>query len=328
MKKITFFSPHMSLRGTEVALFDYAFYGRQIYNWDVQILYNKNDTRNHPSTVEKFTKEFDVFSINANQSDLHDVNEKVELFLNLHPSEFFYVQKGGRRDGLCPSNSKTCILCCGEVDPVKEKHGHSYAFVSRWLTNTCSNGLTPVVPPIVDLPDISEDMRGELKIPSNAIVFGRTGGMDTWNIPFTNSVIQFILENASIKPFFLLQNTPRFYDHPNIIHLPSTADLIFKTQFINTCDALLHSRYEGESFGSTCGEFSIRNKRVITYGNSRERNHIEILKDKGIYFTSPEELLKILTEFSIRNTKGDWNCYREFEPEPVMKIFKNIFISN
>ena len=68
-------------------------YGRQIYNWDVQILYNKNDTRNHPSTVEKFTKEFDVFSINANQSDLHDVNEKVELFLNLHPSEFFYIQK-------------------------------------------------------------------------------------------------------------------------------------------------------------------------------------------------------------------------------------------
>ena len=134
--------------------------------------------------------------------------------------------------------------------------------------------------------------------------------------------------NASIKPFFLLQNTPRFYDHPNIIHLPSTADLTFKTQFINTCDALLHSRYEGESFGSTCGEFSIRNKRVITYGNSRERNHIEILKDKGIYFTSPAELLKILTEFSIRNTKGDWNCYREFEPEPVMEIFKNIFISN
>lgn len=326
MKKITFFSPHMSLRGTEVALFDYAFYGRQIYNWDVQILYNKNDTRNHPSTVEKFTKEFDVFSINANQSDLHDVNEKVELFLNLHPSEFFYIQKGGKIDGLCPSNSKVCVLVCSEIDPKRDVHGYSYAFVSQWLSDTYGDGSIPIVPPIVTLPDIKDDMRKELNIPDDSIVFGRTGGLDTWNIPFTNEVIKLLLENGADNLFFLLQNTPEFYLHPNIIHVPCSASLNFKTKFINTCDALLHSRFEGESFGSTCGEFSIKNKRVITYADSRERNHINILKDKGIYYSSPQDLIKVLTGF--KKEDGDWNCYREFEPEPVMEIFKNIFISN
>ena len=324
--KITFFSPHLGVRGTETALFDYAFYGRKIYDWDVNILYNKNHPLNHETAIKKFKKEFDVFAVDADTSNFTDCNQCVENFLDEQDvkSDYFYVQKLGHNDGLCPKNVKTCILCCGEVNPLEEKHGHGYAFVSRWLSNTCSNGATPVVPPIVDLPNIDEDMREELKIPSDSTVFGRTGGMDTWNIPFTNVVIKHILENANIKPFFLFQSTPRFYDHPNIIHLPSTADLTFKTKFINSCDALLHSRYEGESFGSTCGEFSIRNKRVITYGNSRERNHIEILKDKGIYFTSPEELLKILTEF--KKEEGDWNCYREFQPEPVMEIFKNIFI--
>lgn len=324
MKKFTFFSPHLSLRGTEVALFDYAFYGRKFFDWDVQILYNKNEERNHPTTIEKFEKEFEVYSVDATPKNLIETNAQIEKFLEKNPSEFFYIQKGGKRDGICPSNSKVCVLCCGEVNPFEEKHGHSYAFVSDWLAKTCSNGEFPVVPPIVDLPDVNEDMRKDLNIPKDSTVFGRTGGMDTWNIPFTNSVIQYILENINPKPFFLFQNTPNFYEHPNIIHLPKTSDLTFKTKFINTCDALLHSRLEGESFGSTCGEFSIRNKRVITFRDSRERNHINILQEKGIYYSSAQELFDILTNFTVE--EGDWNCYREFEPHKVMEIFNKIFV--
>jgi len=324
--KITFFSPCLGLRGTEVTMYDYAFYGRQFFNWDVNILYNKNHPLNDITAIDKFKNQFDVFSISASVENMQDCNHKVENFLSnqLDKSDFFYVQKKGLNDGLCPKYVKTCILCCSIVDPKKEKHGDSYAFISDWLSDFCSDGEVPVVPSIIDLPDINENMRQELNIPLDGIVFGRTGGMDTWNISFTNHVIAKIL-NEKKNIYFLFQNTPKIFNHPNVIYLPTTADLNFKTRFINTCDAFLHSRLEGESFGVACGEFSIRNKRVITYGGSPERNHICILKDKALYYNNGLELYKIIQEFKIDNSK-DWNCYKDFNPRRVMDQFKKNFI--
>lgn len=324
--KITFFSPHLGLRGTEVMMYDYAFYGRQFFNWDVNILHNKNHPLNDSDAINKFKNQFDVFSIDADIDDMHDCNSKVEHFLSnqVKQSDFFYMQKKGFNDGLCPAGVKTCILCCGIVDPLKEKHGDSYAFVSNWLSDFCSDKKVPVVPAIIDLPDIDEDMRKELNIPSNAIVFGRTGGLDTWNINFTNYVIARILsENKNV--YFIFQNTPRIFNHPNVFYIQTAADSYFKTKFINTCDAFLHSRLEGESFGLACGEFSVRNKRVITYGNSKERNHIEILKDKGLYYYNDQDLYKIIKDFKPDNSQ-DYNCYRDFAPDIVMNQFKKVFI--
>lgn len=36
-----------------------------------------------------------------------------------------------------------------------------------------------------------------------------------------------------------------------------------KTTFINTCDAMLWARHDGETFGLAIGEFSSKNKPVI-----------------------------------------------------------------
>ena len=327
MKKITFYSPHLSLRGTEVTMFDYAFYGRKLYNWDVQILHHKENPNNHLSAIQKFQKEFEVHSIKDPIGSPLSLNAAIETFLESHPSEYFYTQKKGENDGLCPSNSKTCILCCGVVNPKDERHGDTYAFISDWLSQHCSNGEVPVVPSIVDLPDIQGDLRDKLSIPKDATVFGRTGGMDTWNLPFANEVVKHICEQTN-DIYFVFQNTPKFIDHPQVINIPSTSDLAYKVQFINTCDALLHARHEGESFGVTCGEFSIKNKPVITFFQSFERNHINLLGEKGIYYENGQQLLNILQSFrtSHLNLKEDWNCYRQFQPEIVMPQFKKVFI--
>lgn len=322
--KITFYSPHLGLRGTDVTMFDYAYYGRKFYGWDIQILYNKTETRNHPSTINKFKKEFDVFELNCDPRNFALVNSEIEKFLEKNPSDYFYMQKGGKNDGICPKNTKTCILCCSIVDPEKESHGDSYAFISDWLSNHCSGGKIPVVPSIVDVDSESLDFRDELSIPKDAIVFGRSGGMDTWNLNFTNDAIRDIL-NKRGDIYFVFQNTPDFLDHERIIHVESTSDMKFKSRFINTCDALLHARREGESFGLVCGEFSSKNKRVITYRDSPEKNHIEILGDKALYFSNTMELYSILNNFKPEPEK-DWNCYRNFEPKKVMKIFKEVFL--
>jgi hypothetical protein len=322
--KITFYSPHLGLRGTETMMYDYAYYGRKFFGWDVQILFNKNERRNHELSIKRFKEQFDVYEIDCDPKNLPLVNLKIEEFLDKNPSDYFYIQKCTKKDGINPKNSKSCILCCTIVNPNEEKHGFSYAFVSDWLSSFCSNSEVPVVPAIITPPTTSEDFRSEFKIPKDAIVFGRSGGLDTWNINFTNDVIRDIL-NQRDDIYFIFQNTPDFLEHKRIIHLKATPDLIFKSKFINTCDALLHSRLEGESFGLVCGEFSAHNKRVITYRDSRERNHISILGDKALYYSSPRELYFLLNDFKPEPEK-DWNCYKQFSPENVMNIFKEVFL--
>ena len=74
-----------------------------------------------------------------------------------------------------------------------------------------------------------------------------------------------------------------------------------------------------------CGlAFSTFGKPIITYFNSPERNHINILGDNGIYYTNYNDLYKILSEID-SSVKG-YNCYTDFTPEKVMNKFKEIFL--
>ena len=43
-----------------------------------------------------------------------------------------------------------------------------------------------------------------------------------------------------------------------LFFLPPTTDVERKVKFINTSDAFLHARTQGESFGMAVGEFSIK----------------------------------------------------------------------
>ena len=97
-----------------------------------------------------------------------------------------------------------------------------------------------------------------------------------------------------------------------------------KVEFINTCDAMIHSRERGETFGLTIAEFSTFEKPIITYSNSPEKNHINILGDKGFYYTNYNELYEILLNIN-PSVKG-YNCYTEFTPEKVMNKFKKVFL--
>ena len=65
------------------------------------------------------------------------------------------------------------------------------------------------------------------------------------------------------------------------------------------------------------------NKPIITFFGSPERSHIDILKDKGIYYNNRNELYNILTNF-VPDATQDWDCYKEHTPEKVMHKFHNI----
>lgn len=312
---VTLHDNSMSVRGTTVALYDYAYYLKHNYGYTCTILYNNTHPLNSEDVVKKFQNEFLVESYNT--------KDQINNILLKNKSDYFFAIKGGRKDGVVSNVCKNLIMAVGICSP-SDMHGDRYAFCSDWLQRV-SGSFADVVPHMINLPEVNNDLRKELNIPNNAIVYGRSGGTETFDLFFVRDAINEVV-NLKTNLYFLFQNTDKFIDHSRVIFLPPNPDMNYKTKFINTCDACLHARQVGESFGLVCGEFSARNKPVITFFNSPERNHIEVLGNKGIYYSNIEEIKNILLTFKPDNTI-DWNCYRKYYPQPVMKKFVDFYLS-
>jgi hypothetical protein len=211
-----------------------------------------------------------------------------------------------------------CVFTC--IHP----HGDVYACISP-----CVNGFHnqyPVVPHMINLPYHDRNMRKELNIPEDAVVYGLYGGYESFNLKHAqDAVYEVARDNPNI--YFLLVNLKPFRDPlPNLIYHKAIVDLDKKVEFINTCDAMVWGRSGGETFGLCIGEFSTKNKPVICTNDGSD-SHIRILGDKAILYNTKEDLYKILTHFNRDEiSKRDWNAYRDYEPEKVMKIFKEVFI--
>lgn len=317
--KIAFHCNQLSLRGTEVAMYDYAHYNEVLLG-NESIVLAKNPLLwkySDEPAVEKFKNRFKVF--------FYDTITDIEKILDDNNIDVFYAQKAGSIDGVISTKRKNVIHA---VFQQYEPHGDVYAFISEWLSNLYGKN-HGFVPYMVDLPNHDKDMRGDLGIPTDAIVFGRHGGYETFDIPFVKYAVGDVVSKRS-DVWFLFMNTERFIDHPRVIFLEPTADLHKKTEFINTCSAMIHARFKGETFGLACAEFSLRNKPVITFAGSMDRAHEMILLDKGFYYQSLSDLNKIFANmdrfFKGDNLKRDWNQYRNYSPDKVMGKFKQVFL--
>jgi glycosyltransferase involved in cell wall biosynthesis len=156
------------------------------------------------------------------------------------------------------------------------------------------------VPHLVGKGSAKGNLRKELGILSTARVFGRHGGADTFDIPFVQKLVG---RHAKAHPsdHFIFLNTREFLppaDRPANIHfLAGTADPDRKAAFLESCDAMLHARSNGETFGLAVGEFAVRGKPVITYGKSRERAHLEMLGREALVYQNEQDLRAILGGF-------------------------------
>jgi hypothetical protein len=182
------------------------------------------------------------------------------------------------------------------------------------------------VPHIVEPPQCTADMRGELGIPRDAIVFGRYGGRETFDIPFVQAVVDGVAKRDSSR-YFLFMNTEKFCEpRRNIIFLEGSAELAVKERFIYSCDAMLHGRNSGETFGLSIAEFAVRQRPVLTWTGSLERSHIELLGPAGLYYHDASSLALLLLGFS-RISRGNIDVYTEkFSPHRVMQMFQQVFI--
>jgi len=313
---VAFLSNKLTLRGTEIAIYDYADYNEKILGNKSIIITRDYEKIKHENDVDiqAYTKFFDRFSM-FYYSDQKDI----DIIVSLNFVSHIFIEKAGAWDGLLSNNCKNIIHC---VFTTCQPHGEVYTPIGETINQTKGTKY-PVTPYMVTLPDCDENFRKTYGIPENAIVFGRYGGKETFDISFVYDVIKYIL-NIRNDIYFLFMNTNVFYEHKNIIYLPGNSEMLFKRKFINTCDALIHARIGGETFGLTCGEFAICKKPIITWGGSKDREHLLILKEKAVIYNNPDELYDILINFTKEKYDVSKNGYMFYNPQNVMKIFNEI----
>ena len=312
---IAFWDNYLCERGTSVALFDYAYYNETLLKNKSIVIYNKNNKYNVNIIVEKFEKHFNVYGV----TDF----SKVDNILIKNKCDMLYVIKYGNYDKKYSNVCKTIIHC---VFTCNEPHGDIYASISPIVNGYKS--IYPCVPHMINLPNIDSNLRSMLNISNDAIVYGRYGGKTTFDIDYVHKCIYDIAQKRK-DIYFIFANTNRFCPHlKNIIHLDKIINLENKVKFINTCNAMIHARTEGETFGLSIGEFSIKNKPIITT-NLGDCNHLQILKNKCILYTNYQNLMNVLLTFNKNKIKKkNWNAYQYYSPYNVMKIFQNKFINN
>lgn len=316
--KIAFWDNSLCERGTTVALYDYAYYNKHYLKNDSIILYNSSLSETRPEVVEKFQKEFPVYGVNL-FSMVDDILVKTGCSI-------FYVIKYGTINEQISRRIKTVVHA---VFDATQPHGNVYASISDIVVGT--NGRIPVVPHMINLPEVSGDLRQELGIPASATVFGRHGGKEQFSIQYVKDAV-YTAVRARADVYFIFVNTDPFCPpHPRIIHINRIVDLNRKVQFINTCDAMLWARSEGETFGLAIGEFSSKNKPIFAtiyndHGLISDKAHSQFLKDKAFWYDKTTILSMLISFDKTVESQKDWNMYREFEPKRVMDIFKRVFI--
>jgi hypothetical protein len=313
--KVAFHSNQLSLTGTETALYDYAHCNETLLGNRSIVIFNRLAPNNVKEAVEKFAARFPL--------RVYDRPDQIDDLMREEKVDLLYCIKAGFNDGIF---SRICKTAVHVVFEYRDPHGDVYAYVSEWLARYMSGGELPFVPHMVTLPESREDLRAELGIPPEAVVFGRHGGATTFDIPFARVVVEALAQRFPDLYFVFLYTQPFCAPRPNIIFLDGTTDPLRKVKFINSCDAMLHARFSGETFGLAVGEFSIRNKPVITWADSPQRSHIEILADKGVYYHDHNDLIEMLSSFRPQPEKK-WDAYSaRFSPAVVMECFKRVFI--
>ncbi len=305
--KIAFHSNQLGIRGTEVALYDYALGNRDILGNESIII---SDANADLTSLNKFKTQFPVYLYN-------DFSEVESVIYNEGIDAVYWI-KAGFNDGKLVNNAKNLVHSVFKHNDV---HGDVYAYVSEWLSDEMSNGELPYVPHMVNLPKHNLDYREPFGLKDKFII-GWYGG-DNFELPFSKQAVIDVAKERDDVVFLFMNCTP-FTSESNIYFIKGTTNLDEKVAFINTCDAMIHSRERGETFGLTVAEFSTFGKPIITYSNSPERNHINILGENGIYYTNYNDLYKILSEID-SSVKG-YNCYTDFTPEKVMNKFKEVFL--
>ena len=325
MKTVAFFVRHFRERGTEVSIYNYAHLNETILGNRSIIVgftpetYARIGIPYIESSYHKFKARFPVFRVN-------DISE-VESVLIQEKADLFYTQTVGSFEAErypygCPQTTPSLVHA---VFTTREPHGTHYAAIGDDLNARLGTSV-PVLPLpcIMDVGVTNETLRDELKIPAGARVFGQYGGgNESFDIDFVRAAIEGLVQIDS-SVYFIFMNLPAFCNHEQVIFLPPSVDVEYKRKFINTCDAMIHGRFRGETFGLAVAEFAVCGRPVFTYMHSEEREHIRRLGDTAILYDNFHDVFTKMHRFAPYKIDVSRTRYGESAPEAVMKRFMDI----
>jgi glycosyltransferase involved in cell wall biosynthesis len=317
-----FHTKQLTERGTETALFDYAAGARDLLGHDVSIYVPESTERVIPRVRDRFQANFEVVFYKRPSQITCDA--------------LYVIKKGtpGRVTERIPELNHA-------FDDVARPHGHRFATVSDWLARKAMHTVhlprrrkiavrrmraLPVVPHIVTLPDVTDDFRDSLRIPDDGVVFGRHGGVDTFDVTVAKGPIRAALD-ARADIWFVFMNTERFVEHERVIHLPLEARRSGIRRFVNTCDYMIHAKYLGETFGLAVAEFAFAGVPVLTDVSALKLGHLELLSDELLLgYRDQEGLLRRLRTLERRREPVKSDVPVRYGTRNVMSRFDEVFL--
>lgn len=310
--KIGMHAPALDDRGNGTVIYDYSIAIQEILGHEVVVISSKEKSVFVPDRFSSF------------DCVLYDKIEDLENIVENKKIDLMYMTRAGGVE-FFPKNCKTAIHC---VFSMAEPHGDVYAGVSEWLAKYFKK--EKWVPHIINLHKTNKTLHDELGIPKNAFVIGRLGGYKQFDVPSARIGVQNAL-NQRNDLWAIFLNTEPFTNHPRAKFISFNPSREYKSMFINTCDAMVHGRSDGETFGLAVAEFSAFNKPVFTYDADYwwyMRAHIDMLGEKAILYKNEEVLSSYLLQIDKNYVKDiNWDSYSEkFSPKNVIDRFNNIFI--
>jgi hypothetical protein len=324
--KVLFHNESLNYRGVTNSTVDYAEFNEKILGNESALAYNGNftekglDIYSQDKVIRKLSKKYEVISYSSPE-ELNQISKRFDVV---------YAQKAGDK---APPFVDTTKFVVHTVFQYHQPHGDVYAYISEWLAKEIKKNYKlktqpPFVPYIVDMP--TPDHRGgsylrtRLGIPKNKFVYGRHGGFFTFDLPGVKKVISKVVqENPNIV--FLFANTQRFFEHPNIYYLEPFFGNQMKSNFIAACDAMIHGRRLGESFGNSIAEFLFFDKPVLAWEGGYDRNHANWLEPYGLLY-SEKNLEKMMLDLPNRPKQDYKGIVAQYSPEEVMKKFKEVYL--
>jgi glycosyltransferase involved in cell wall biosynthesis len=319
-KIVGFVSPHLCERGTTTALYDYAVANEQCSNISV-IFYTPSHPANCSGVVQKFKDRFTVLTYNTFQDvELYvKGGEYAYLFPGDPPGiDYLYTIKYGNKDENYSEKVPCLIHSVFDWDP----HGNHYACVSRQIAeNNNGNWL----PHIVQTLPFSENGRVKFRekhgIPLDAYVYGRYGGIDSFDIFYTHHIIT---EDIDKYPniWFVFVNTYKFIHHSRVLFLPVITDPVDKGDFIRACDAMVHGRTIGETFGLAIAEFISLGKPVLSCAAQfcNDNEHLHLGRDWITIYRDIHEFRQLLWNVPLPIPQSV-NPYQIFSAKNIMPLF-------
>ncbi|MEO1329950.1 MAG: hypothetical protein AAFW46_09830 [Pseudomonadota bacterium] len=320
--RLAFCPIELKMRGGTVKVLNYARAARDVLGIEPVVLFDPSASA--PGMVAEFERATIPLHAVDREVDLRRQTEGLKL-------DVAYRSMTGPPGDNWPACARRAMHTVFRFrhGPLPEDLRHAY--ISDWLAHWADGGRSAAAPHVVALPEPSPEgvraMRERCGAPADALLLGRLGGFEEFDLEFAQAAVREALERRS-DLWFAFVNTKPFVEHPRAAFLPPIAALQEKADFFSACDASIHARRRGESFGNAIAESLAMDRAVLAWEGGLDRNHVWMLEGAGTLYRTKRDLLDRLLNLTAAELKGEWSTrVAAFRPEAAIRRFESVFLA-